>query len=294
MHLEASLWIDAAGLRQRLYNSRKRRSDGYMHEITYRYATADDIDGLLQSRLHMLRVVNNLEQDHDFDQEFINSSREYFLNGDQITVLAMDNGKIIGCASICFMHVMPTFSHPTGKRAHLMNVYTDAAYQRQGIAYKMTNMLIEAAWEKGATEISLDATESGRPLYEKCGFTFGNRFREFFRQQTGEEHFKFNVDMVASVKAVRETGDESFTLGDLLDIYYGKKTYAVYDRSALQWNKFVKDFCEDEATKIFKERLKAAAVLWKIVRESDMKKEYSHKLLEEYMESMEDALHFYK
>ena len=82
----------------------------------------------------------------------------------------MDDGKIIGCASICFMHVMPTFSHPTGKRAHLMNVYTDAAYQRQGIAYKMTNMLIEAAWEKGATEISLDATESGRPLYEKCGF----------------------------------------------------------------------------------------------------------------------------
>lgn len=26
------------------------------------------------------------------------------------------------------------------------------------------------------------------------------------------------------------------TLGDLLDIYYGKKTYAIYDRSALQWN----------------------------------------------------------
>ena len=94
MHLEASLWMDAAGLRQRLYNSRKRRSDGYMHEITYRYATADDIEGLLQSRLDMLRVVNNLGQDYDFDQEFINSSREYFLNGDQITVLAMDNGKV--------------------------------------------------------------------------------------------------------------------------------------------------------------------------------------------------------
>ncbi len=115
-----------------------------------------------------------------------------------------------------------------------------------------------------------------------CGFTFGNRFREFFRQQTGEENFKFNVDMVATAKAVRENGDERFTLGDLLDIYYGRTTYAVYDRSALQWNKFVKDFCEDEATKIFSERLKAAAALWKIVRESDMKKEYSHELLEKY------------
>ncbi len=116
----------------------------------------------------------------------------------------------------------------------------------------------------------------------ECGFTFGNRFRGFFRQQTGVENFKFNVDMVATAKAVKESGDESFTLGDLLDIYYGKKTYATYDKSALQWNKFVKDFCADDATKVCKERLKAAATLWKIVRESDMKKEYSHELFEKY------------
>jgi len=116
----------------------------------------------------------------------------------------------------------------------------------------------------------------------ECGFTFGNRFREFFKSVTGEDNFKFNVDMVATAKAVKENGDESFTLGDLLDIYYGRKSYAVYDKSALQWNKFVKDFCADEATKVYKERLAAAAALWKIVRESDMKKEYSHELFEKY------------
>ena len=130
------------------------------------------------------------------------------------------------------------------------------------------------------TELTLDTG-----LIE-CGFTFGNRFREFFRQQTGENIFKFNVDMVATAKAVKETGDESFTLGDLLDIYYGKKTYAAYDKSALQWNRFVKDFCEDEATRIFSERLKAAAALWKIVRESDMKKEYSHELFDKYQNAI--------
>ena len=127
------------------------------------------------------------------------------------------------------------------------------------------------------TELTL-----GTGLIE-CGFTFGNRFREFFAKQTGVEKFKFNVDMVATAKKVKETGDEAFTLGDLLDIYYGKKTYATYDKSALQWNKFVKDFCADEATLCFEERLKAAAKLWKIVRESDRKKEYSHELLEEYL-----------
>ena len=120
----------------------------------------------------------------------------------------------------------------------------------------------------------------------ECGFTFGNRFREFFMQQTGEENFKFNVDMVATAKAVKEKGDENFTLGDLLDIYYGRKTYAVYDKSALQWNRFVKDFCADEATNVYKERLAAAAALWKIVRESDMKKEYSHELFEKYKDKI--------
>ena len=45
-----------------------------------------------------------------------------------------------------------------------------------------------------------------------CGFTFGNRFRDFFRKQTGEENFKFNVDMVETVKVVKSTGDEDFTL----------------------------------------------------------------------------------
>ena len=80
--------------------------------------------------------------------------------------------------------------------------------------------------------------------------------------------------MVATVKAVKETNDEAFTLGDLLDIYYGKKTYAKYDKSALQWNKFLKDFCADEQNADCKDKLKAAAELWKIVRESDLPKVY--------------------
>ena len=114
----------------------------------------------------------------------------------------------------------------------------------------------------------------------ECGFTFGPRFRQFFEKETGVKPFKFNVDMVATAKKVKETRDTSFTLGDLLDIYYGKKTYAKYDKSALQWNKFVQDFCADPATQGFQNKLKTAAKLWKIVRESTREKVYKHELLE--------------
>ena len=116
--------------------------------IDIRIATKDDIDCLMSIRLEMLTVVNNLPENYEHSDEVINESRDYFLNGDQMTVLASDGDKVIGCASMSFIRIMPTFAHPTGKRAHLMNVYTRSEYRRQGIARKMVEMLIEKTWEK--------------------------------------------------------------------------------------------------------------------------------------------------
>ena len=138
--------------------------------IEYKIATNESIELLMSSRLEMLRIVNNLSDDYVFPDLIVNESRDYFLSGDQTTVLALDGDNVVGCASMSYMRIMPTFSHPTGKRAHLMNVYTRNEYRRQGIARKMVQMLIDDAWNRGATEISLDATTMGRPLYESLGF----------------------------------------------------------------------------------------------------------------------------
>ena len=137
--------------------------------IEYVVASKDDMELLMQSRLEMLRVVNELPCDYEFSKELIDKSREYFNSDNQTTVLAIYE-SVIGCATICYIEMMPTFSHPTGKRAHLMNVYTKSEYRRQGIALHMLNILIKEAKEKGVTEISLDATELGKPLYNKCNF----------------------------------------------------------------------------------------------------------------------------
>ena len=135
-----------------------------------RIADKQDIDLMMSSRLEMLKEVNSLDADYRYSESFVEEGRRYFLEGDQTTVLALDGEIVIGCATICYFSVMPTFSHPSGKRAHLMNVYTAKEYRKQGIGMKMVNILIDDAWNKGATEISLDATEAGRPLYKKCGF----------------------------------------------------------------------------------------------------------------------------
>ena len=66
---------------------------------------------------------------------------------------------------------MPTYHNTSGKKAYIMNMYTNPNYRRKGIAYKTLDMLVEAAKDRGIKQISLEATEMGRPLYEKYGFT---------------------------------------------------------------------------------------------------------------------------
>lgn len=138
--------------------------------IEYRIAGHNDIELLMKIRLEMLRVVNDLSDEYRYDEQFVAYSRKYFEEGDQTTVIALDGDEVIGCASMSYIWIMPTFSHPSGKRAHLMNVYTRENHRRQGISKHMVSMLIDEAKEKGATEISLDATDMGRPLYESLGF----------------------------------------------------------------------------------------------------------------------------
>ena len=132
--------------------------------MEYRVTDANDIGMLMDVRLSMLRIVNDLPVDYIFDDELVVSSRRYFLEGDQTTVVAVDDGRCVACASMSYIEIMPTFSHPSGKRAHLMNVYTEKDYRRRGIARQLVNMLIEDARAHDVTEISLDATEKRRRI----------------------------------------------------------------------------------------------------------------------------------
>ena len=138
----------------------------------------------------------------------------------------------------------------------------------------------------GAGKTSADTPLTLGTSLIDCNFCFSQRFREFFSEQTGIKNFKFNADMVATSRKVKEEGDKTFTLGDMLEVFYGRKTYAKYDKSCLQWNKFVKDFCSDPESERFSDRLKTASILWREVRNSTREKVYSHNLLEEFADKI--------
>lgn len=149
-------------------------------------------------------------------------------------------------------------------------------YFKSNLIRKKQRKTVSSSTQKTDVPLTLETS-----LIE-CKFCFSQRFREFFSAQTGIKNFKFNTDMVATAKKVKEDGDKSFTLGDMLEIFYCRKSYAKYDKSCLQWNKFVQDFCSDPATNHFPDKLKTASILWREVRNSTREKVYNHNLLEEF------------
>ncbi|QZO76348.1 hypothetical protein HIF96_08690 [Helcococcus kunzii] len=123
------------------------------------------------------------------------------------------------------------------------------------------------------------------PLLE-CGFSFNQKFRDYFSEQTGIKPFKFNANMAEALRKVKRKNDKNFTIKDMLDVYNGDSDYAKYDNSTNQWNQFVKDFNLDERSDKFSNKMKVAAILWNEVRESNQSKVYSKELLSKYADKI--------
>lgn len=139
-------------------------------ELAVVRADASNEDATIRIRLDCLRAVGKLPQDYAFVPAFVEATRGFLRNADQTTLLAMDGEAAVACATLCYKTCIPTLGHPTGKRAHIMNVYVAEGYRRQGVAKRLMLALHAEAASRGVTEITLDATDEGRKLYEAIGY----------------------------------------------------------------------------------------------------------------------------
>lgn len=141
--------------------------------LIYKKATIDDIDILAKSRIEVLRAANQLADDVDMSEVEAQSYDYYkkaLSDGTHTAYLVFDGDRFIGAGGISYFRVMPTYHNASGNKAYIMNMYTNLDYRRLGIAYKTLELLVADAKEKGVKAISLEATDMGRPLYEKFGF----------------------------------------------------------------------------------------------------------------------------
>lgn len=85
---------------------------------------------------------------------------------------------VVAGGGLILRQLMPRPGHlEGGKEAQILNIYTDPAHRRHGLARLIMSSMMDWCKEQGINRITLHASEFGRPLYESLGFKQTNEMR---------------------------------------------------------------------------------------------------------------------
>ncbi|MET3140057.1 GNAT superfamily N-acetyltransferase, partial [Undibacterium sp. GrIS 1.2] len=91
-------------------------------------------------------------------------------DGRYIGLLAESNGKIVASAGMTLLDWGPTRGDPNPYRARIVNVYTEPAMRRQGIARVLVERLLTLGEQRG-----VGALQTRKAVMLRCGLNFTDR-----------------------------------------------------------------------------------------------------------------------
>lgn len=153
-----------------------------------RRATAADADALAHHRAAMFRDMGSLRSE-DY-AALRDASRPWFADaipaGEYVAFVASPlerPGEIVGGAGMQLRRLLPRPRADGGAgielrpQALVMNVYTEPAWRRRGLAALLMEQVLAWAREHEVGGVVLHASDEGRPLYERLGFVATNEMR---------------------------------------------------------------------------------------------------------------------
>ncbi|MBU3176767.1 GNAT family N-acetyltransferase [Clostridium estertheticum] len=141
--------------------------------VLIRMATIDDIDSLVKLRILLLKEANKNIENYDWNKYSEVLKKFYYgslQNRKTIAFLAVIDGDVVAISMICLYNITPSLYNLDGKMALLTDMYTTLQYRNKGYGMSLLNDIMEYVKNMGYGKVSLNATESGRKLYEKYGF----------------------------------------------------------------------------------------------------------------------------
>jgi len=148
--------------------------------LRVRPASIEDLDILIHHRREMFREMGYTDQ--ALLDDVTTSAEAYFRaalpNRAYLGWLAeTDDGQVVGGGGL-LIAAWPGFpGEKQSRRAWILNMYTEPAHRRQGIARRLVETMVEWCRREGFTAVALHASKEGRPLYESFGFRPTNELR---------------------------------------------------------------------------------------------------------------------
>jgi GNAT superfamily N-acetyltransferase len=142
-----------------------------------REATSDDIPALVRGRVRMFEDMASHAGtvfDPELGARIARESTALFTAGwgrEHVGWVCECDGSVVGSAMVTLQPWLAHPRYPSGARAYFHSVHTDPAHRGRGIARRLTEAAIEWTRAEGFTNLVLHASEQGRPIYERLGFT---------------------------------------------------------------------------------------------------------------------------
>jgi GNAT superfamily N-acetyltransferase len=145
-----------------------------------RRATAADAEALARQRAAMFREIGGLAE--DLYGPLAAASRAFYERaipaGEYVAWVAVPADRpdeVVASAGVQLRALLPRptadgrlADNPT--QGWIVNVFTEPAWRRGGLAERLMRELLAWAREAGVNDLVLHTTEDGRPLYERLGF----------------------------------------------------------------------------------------------------------------------------
>ncbi len=86
-------------------------------------------------------------------------------------------GRVVAGGGVALFGFQPTPADLSPRRAWIVNIYTEPAFRRQGLAKLVMRGIIDWCRAEGLSIVRLHASDAGRPLYQSMGFEPTNEMR---------------------------------------------------------------------------------------------------------------------
>jgi GNAT superfamily N-acetyltransferase len=141
--------------------------------VRIRRGTPADISSIIRHRLGMFAEmgVGDPSQSEAYASECTTFVLQSMESGMYHSWLAeTEAGEVVAGGAV---YIVPWPANPSERkqqRAFLLNVFTESAFRRQGIARSLVQTMLDWCRAEGFRSVRLMASEFGRPLYESMGF----------------------------------------------------------------------------------------------------------------------------
>ena len=144
--------------------------------LTERMATPDDAELIAWQRQRMFEDSGQAggEGMARMRENFVSWVRPRLVDGSYLGWLLEQDGQVVAGAGMWLMDFPPHWMDAEPARAYLLNFYVQPEARGNRLAGAMLHTAVAEANRRGIKVVSLHASELGRPIYERYGFTSTN------------------------------------------------------------------------------------------------------------------------